>query len=175
MLPNAVGKSKIDEQDQQASVACDGGDWPEAFGDGGDQQQACGDNEDPQRSSGDDEDEQQTCNDGQDQQQALVSPAASIDVQDPVALHGHGSSVQIRHVSGQGSFLSRGSSLRSGDFAALLLPGHLPSTTSIGGAISCYKPYSLPVCVRPMQTCVARCLAFCASETAYRSIHGRVA
>ena len=172
LLPKALGKSEIDEREQQVSgdgqgqpeAFGDGEDQPEAPGDGEDHQQACGDIEDLQRSSADDEDEQHSCRDGQDQQQASVAPAASIDGQDPATLSSHGSCVQTRQFLSPGSFLSRGSSLRSGDFAALLLPGQLPSRTSQGGATSCYQPYSLPVCLRPMETQVTGCLAVCISD-----------
>ena len=159
LLPKALGSSSNGKQEQQPAwnedqlkAFGDGGDQPEAPGDGEDQQQACGDCEDLQRSSGDDKDEQQTCRDGEDEQQASVAAAASMDVHKAAGLSGHGSPVQTRQLLSPGSFLSRGSSLRNGDFAALLLPGQLPSRTSLGGSSSCYQPYSLPVGLRPMQT-----------------------
>ena len=160
VLQKALGHSPNDEQDQQPSgngegqpeAVGDGVDQPEASGDGEDPQQASGDSEGLQRSSGDDEDEQHSCRGGEDQQQASMASAESTDVQDSAPLSGYGSCVQTMQLLRPGSFLSRGSSLRSGDFAALLLPGHLPSRTSLGGTTSCYKPYLLFVCLRPMQT-----------------------
>ena len=171
MLPKALGDSTNDEQEQQPSG--DSEDWPEMFGDSGDQpevpgdveiqQQACGNSEDLQRTSGDDEDEQHRRWDDQDQQderQASVAAASSIDVQEQAALYGYGTSVQTRQLSGPSSFLSQGSSLRSGDFAALLLPGQVPSRTSLGGTTSCYASYCWRVCFRPMQTCSLSALFF---------------
>ena len=171
LLPKALGDFTNDKQEQQPSgdsedrpeTSGDSGDQPEVPGDVEIQQQACGNSEDLQRTSGDDEDEQHRRwddQDQQDQQQPSVAAESSIDVREQAALYGYGTSVQTRQLSGPGSFLSRGSSLRSGDFAALLQPGQIPSRTSLGGTTSCSESYGWRVCFRPMQTCSLSALFF---------------
>lgn len=96
-------------------------------GDGKDQQHPSGDGEDQQHPPGDSKDQQHPSGDDEDQQHVSGAVAASIGVQEEAAIGGQNNMMQRRQL------LRRGSSLRDGDFAALLLlPGHRPSRTSLG-------------------------------------------
>ena len=92
-------------------------------GDQANQRHACGDGADQQHASGDGEDQQHPSGNGEGQQRATRAAAASMGVQGQAAL-GEQRRQLLRH----------GSSPRSGDFAALLLPGHAPSPASLGEA-----------------------------------------
>ena len=134
MSGDCVDQSKTsgDSEDQQ-QASKDGTDQPEAYGDREVQQQACGDGEDQLGTSWDYTDEQHTQSNSQAQQQALMTPAAGTEAQEAAVPDSRDSCVQTKNsLSPRRSFTSF-TSRCSGDFAALLAPGHLHSQASLGG------------------------------------------
>ena len=121
-----------DSEDQQ-QTSKDGTDQPETCEVCEDQQQACGDSQDHSGTSWDYADEQHTQGITQTRQQALMTPAASTEAQERAVPGSRNSCIQTRNSLSPRRSLSSFTSRCSGDFAALLAPGHLPSQTSLGG------------------------------------------